>query len=169
MSLSQALATAVTGLRASQAGISIVSANVANADTPGYVRKTAVQVTTAAGDLGAGVQVAAINREYDKYVQRQMRVESSGASYADLRAQFYDRLQSVYGVPGGDSTLETVYNKFTSALQALTTSPDSPSARTAVLSSAQVLTQQLNSMTAQVQGMRSDAELGLADSVRNAN
>lgn len=169
MSLSQALATAVTGLRASQAGISIVAANVANAETPGYVRKTPVQVATAAGDLGVSVRVAAVSRELDQYVQRQMRVESSGASYADLRAQFYDRLQNVYGVPGADSTLETVYNKFTSALQNLTTSPDSPSARTAVLSAAQVLTQQLNSMTGQVQGLRTDAELGLADSVRNAN
>src|SRR3954467_10382188 len=146
MSLSQALATAVNGLRVTQTGMSIVSANVANAETPGYVRKTPVQVATSGGGFGTGVRVVAVNRELDQYVQRQMRVESSGASYADLRAQFYDRLQSVYGVPGGDSTLETVYNKFTAALQALTTSPDSPSARTAVLSSAQVLTQQLNSM-----------------------
>ena len=46
MSLSQALATAVDGLRVTQAGMSIVSANVANAETPGYVRKTAVQVAT---------------------------------------------------------------------------------------------------------------------------
>ena len=38
-----------------------------------------------------------------------------------------------------------------------------------MLSSAQVLAQQLNSMTAQIQGLRSDAELGLADAVRNAN
>ncbi len=112
MSLSQALTTAVTGLRATQAGLSLVAANVANAETPGYVRKTAVQVATAAGDLGVGVRVAAINRELDQYVQRQMRIESSGASYADLRAQFYQRLQSVYGEPGSASSLETVFNNF---------------------------------------------------------
>jgi flagellar hook-associated protein 1 FlgK len=169
MSLSQALAAAVSGLRASQAGLSIVAANVANAQTPGYVRKTAVQVTTSAGDFGASVRVAAVNRELDQYVQRQVRIESSGASYADLRAQFYDRLQNIYGVPGSDSTLETVFNNFTSSLQALSTSPDDTSARTAVLGSAQVLTQQLNGMTQDVQGLRSDAELGLADAVSRAN
>src|SRR5437868_6428986 len=169
MSLTQALATAVTGLRASQAGLSIVSANVANAETPGYVRKTPVQIVTAAGDLGVSVRVDAINRQLDQYVQRQLRVESSGASYADLRAQFYDRLQGVYGVPGSDTALETVFNNFTSSVQALSTSSDSSSARSAVLSSAQVLAQQLNGMTDQIQGMRSDAELGLADSVRSAD
>ena len=59
-----------------------------------------------------GVRVAAINRELDQYVQRQMRIESSGAGYADLRAQFYDRLQSVYGAPGSASTLETRLQQF---------------------------------------------------------
>src|ERR1700675_4605364 len=124
MSLTQALATAVSGLRANQAGLSLVAANVANADTPGYVRKTPVQITSAAGDLGASVRVAALNRQLDQYVQRQMRVESSGASYAGLRAQFYDRLQGIYGTPGSDSSLETVFNNFTSALQGLSASPD---------------------------------------------
>jgi flagellar hook-associated protein 1 FlgK len=169
MSLSQVLATAVTGLHATQAGLSVVAANVANAETPGYVRKTASQVTTAAGELGVGVRVASINRELDQYLQRQLRIESSGASYAELRAQFYSRLQTIYGTPGSDSALETVFNKFMTALQGLSTSPDSASARSAVLSSAQVLAQQLNGMTSAIQGLRSDAELGLADSVARAN
>src|SRR3954465_1856180 len=146
MSLSQALATAVSGLRATQRGLSIVSANVANAETPGYVRKTPIQITTSGGDFGSGVQVNAVNRALDQYIQRQMRVESSGASYADLRAQFYDRLQGLYGAPGSDGALETIFNNFTAALQALSTTPESASARNAVLTSAQVLTQQLNSM-----------------------
>src|SRR4051794_7813148 len=116
MSLSQALASAVSGLRVAQTGLSIVSANVANAETPGYVRKTPVQITTTGGDASSGVRVVAVNRALDQYIQRQMRVESSGASYADLRAQFYDRLQSVFGVPGTGSTLETVFNDFMSSL-----------------------------------------------------
>ena len=40
MSLRQALNTSLSGLRATQAGLSLVAANVANAETPGYVRKT---------------------------------------------------------------------------------------------------------------------------------
>ena len=169
MSLTQALATALSGLRASQAGISIVSANVANAQTPGYVRKNAVMEATAAGNDGSGVRIAAINRQLDEYVQRQLRVESSGASYADTRAQLYSQLQNIYGVPGSDSSLETAYNSFTSALQALSTSPDSASARNGVLGTAQALTHQLNGMSTAVQALRSQAELGIADAVTKAN
>lgn len=169
MSLSQALISAISGLKANQSNLALVSANVANAGTAGYVRKTANQVATAANGTAVSVRVESIQRELDQYVQRQLRIENSGASYATARALFYDRLQSVYGQPGADSSLETVFNNFSASLQALANSPDDPAARASVVSSAQLLTQQLNSMTVGIQGLRSDAELGLSDAVSQAN
>lgn len=169
MGLSQALATAISGLKVNQASLALVAANVANADTPGYVRKTVNQVATGGNNSGIGVRVTAIQRELDLYVQRQLRAENSGASYADTRAQFYQRLQDVYGTPGSDSSFETVYNNFTGALQALATSPDDPAARSGVMSSAQLLAQQLNQMSDSIQSLRGDAELGIADAVSKAN
>src|SRR5262249_38434559 len=169
MSLSQALSAAVSGLRANQSGLALVAGNVANANTPGYVRKTQIQVGIAAGDVGIGVRVAGIDRHLDSYVQRQLQVETSGGAYADLRADFYGRLQQLYGQPGSSSALETIYNNFTTALQSLTTSPESPAIRSAVTGAAQVLAQQLNGMSNDIQGLRTDAELGLADGVAKAN
>jgi flagellar hook-associated protein 1 FlgK len=169
MSLAQALSTAVSGLRVSQAGLALVASNVANAETPGYIRKSMDQVATSAGGLAVSVRTAAINRELDQYIQRQLRTETSGGSYADLRASFYERLQQIYGNPGSEITLETVFNNFSSALQLLTTSPESSTARRDVLSAAQVLVQQLNGMTGDIQELRTDAELGLADAVTRAN
>jgi flagellar hook-associated protein 1 FlgK len=169
MSLSQALAAAISGLRTNQSGLALVAANVANADTPGYVRKTVNQVATAGNDTGIGVRVTGVQRELDQYVQRQLRVENAGASYADMRAQFYDRLQDIFGVPGSDNALETAFNNFTTALQALSTSPDDPAARSSVVSNAQLLAQRLNRMSSSVEGLRGDAELGIADAVARAN
>ncbi len=169
MSLSQALVSAISGLKVNQSGLALVAANVANADTPGYVRKSVAQITTAGNNTGLGVRVSAIQRELDQYVQRQLRVENSGATYADTRAQFYQRLQQVYGQPGSDNALETVFNNFTGALQALSTSPDDGAARGSVISTAQLLAQQLNNMSDSIQGLRGDAELGIADAVTKAN
>src|SRR5262245_58347768 len=146
MSLSQSIAAAMSGLRVTQSSLSLVATNVANADTPGYVRKTPAAVTTSTGALGISVRIAGVNRELDLYVQRQLQIETSGGSYANLRADFYQRLQRIYGEPGSDTALETVYNKFTNALQGLATTPESGAARTTVLSSAQVLAQHLNEM-----------------------
>jgi flagellar hook-associated protein 1 len=169
MGLSQALAAAVSGLHANQAGLSIVAGNVANANTPGYVRKTINQITSADGGTTIGVRVGDVQRQLDQYVQKQLRTETSGASYADLRAQFYQQLQGIYGQPGSDTSLDSTFNNLTSALQALSASPDDNSARIGVVSTAQLLAQRLNDMSASVQGMREGAENGIADGVANAN
>lgn len=167
MGLSQALSTAMSGLRANQAALSLVSANVANAETPGYVRKTANQVQMATG--AGGVQTVGVNRALDEYIQAQLRTETSGASYARVRANFLANLQNVYGDPSSSSTLETTFNTLTSALQALSTSPESQSARTAVINAAQSMAQQLNSATQGIQSLRANAELGLSNAVSVAN
>jgi flagellar hook-associated protein 1 FlgK len=91
MSLTQALSAAISGLKANQAGLALVSSNVANAGTPGYVRKTVSQVATAGDGTGISVNVTGVQRELDTYVQRQLRVENSGASYADTLSNIYQQ------------------------------------------------------------------------------
>lgn len=169
MGLTQALTTAVAGLRVTQSNLSLVSANVANAETPGYARKTSNQITTSAGGFGVSVRAIGVNRELDQHIQRQLRTESSGGAYADLRARMYTQLQNIYGPPSSDTTLSATFDDFTTSLQAFTTSPEDVSARAGVLRSGQTLAQQLNEMTRQVQALRSSAELGLEDSVNRAN
>lgn len=169
MSLTQALSTALTGLRASQAGLTLVAGNVANAETPGYVRKTVNQVTTYAGEFSSGARVIGVNRELDKYLSRQLRTEYSGQGFAGTRASFLSRLQSLYGVPGSASTLESAFGNFSSALQALSTSSDSQSARIGVVNAAQTLAQQLNLTTQGIQALRTDAEDGIASAVNKVN
>jgi flagellar hook-associated protein 1 FlgK len=169
MSLTQALNTASSGLKVTQSAMALVASNVANAQTPGYVRKTVQVETIAANDVGNSVRIGAIQRELDTYLQKQLRVESAGGAYADLRASFYDRLQQIYGDPGSASALSSVFNSFTNSVQTLVTSPDSAAARSLVLSNAQVLAQTLNGMTADLQSLRADAENGISDAVATAN
>jgi flagellar hook-associated protein 1 len=169
MSLGDALSIAMAGLRANQASMSLVSSNVANAETPGYVRKTIDQVTTNTGSVGSGVSVNGVNRELDQYIQAQLRTETSGASYASLRSDFLQRLQGLYGDPNSTGTLESAFNALTTAVQALGTSPDSQSARIGVVNAAQALAGQINSMSQGIQTLRGQAELGISDDVNTAN
>lgn len=169
MSLSQALFTAMSGLRANQASMALVSSNVANAETPGYIRKDTVQVATNTGGVGSGVLVVGVNRTLDQFIQSQLRTEISGATYANVRSSFLSSLQSIYGNPGSAGTLEAAFNSFTSALQGLSTSPDSSSARIAAVNAAQQLAQQLNVTSQGIQALRANADAGISDAVRIAN
>src|SRR3569623_60840 len=121
MGLTQALATAMSGLRANQAARSLVSSNVANVETPGYVRKTVNQVQTTTGTGSAGVSVVGVNRELDVYVQKQVLTETSGASYATTLSNALQRLQGIYGDPSSNTTLESAFNTLTAAMQQIAT------------------------------------------------
>ena len=92
MSLIQALSTAMSGLRAAQAGLSVTAGNVANANTPGYVRENADLVETSAGSAGISVDVAGVNRTLDQLVQNQLWTETAGGSYSPLTGSAVDEL-----------------------------------------------------------------------------
>lgn len=169
MGLSQALSTAMSGLRATQAAISLVGSNVANAETPGYVRKSVIQVTGLTGDYGSSVLLNGVDRQLDQYLQTQLRTETSGAAYADIRATFLANLQNVYGNPAESGTIEDSFNKLLTAFQGLSTSPDSQSARISAVAAAQTMAQTLNATTQGIQSLRANAEMGINDSIVTAN
>src|SRR5260370_42109724 len=158
MSLGSALATAMAGLRANQAALSITSSNIANAQTPGYVSESTNQVEVLTGDTGASVNVTGVNRELNQYIQTQLRTETSGGAYADQMANVLTQLESVYGTPGQAGALETAYSNFTSAVQALSATSGSTSAQTAAVTPAQSLAPQLNATTHGIQTLHTNAE-----------
>jgi flagellar hook-associated protein 1 FlgK len=170
MSISQALSAALAGINATQQALQVVAGNVANANTPGYVDESVNQVEIATADQsGAGVDVTGINRDLNTLLQGQLWTETSGDSYADTSVQLYQQLQQIYGTPGSSTSFDAIFDNFTSALQALSTSPSSSSAQSTVVSAAQAVAQNLNSMTATVQQLRSRAQLGIANDVQAAN
>jgi len=169
MGLSSALATAMSGLRANQAALSIISSNVSNAQTPGYITQTPNQIEVASGGFGSTVTTTGVNRELDLFVQNQLRTETGGGGYANQIANILGQLQSVYGTPGGQGTLETTLGNFTTALQSLSNSPSDSAAQGVALSAAQSLAQQLNSTTQGIQSLRSNVAQDIGNSANQAN
>jgi flagellar hook-associated protein 1 len=170
MGLSQALSAALSGVTATQQALSVISGNVANANTAGYVEEGVSQVAiSSAGQQGVTVDTTGINRNLNTLLQNQLWTETSGGSYADTVSQMYQQLQAMYGSPGSSSSLSAIFSNFTTAVQALSTSPSSYSAQAQVTGSAQVLAQNLNAMTGTIQQMRTQAEQGIASDVQSAN
>jgi len=169
MGLSSALATAMSGLRANQAALSIISSNVANANTPGYVTQNANQIEVASGGFGSTVQTTGVNRQLDLFVQNQLRTETGGSAYATQISNILGQLQSVYGTPGGNGTLETALNNFTTSLQSLSNNPSDSSAQAVALQAAQSLAAELNTTTQGIQSLRTNVDQDIGNSANQAN
>lgn len=169
MGLSSILSIAGSGLNISQANLDVVARNIANADTPGYTKKTLGQENITSGDRSFGVSKTAVTRTVDAFLQKQLRIETAALSDVEVRKDYLERLDQMFGEPGGDGALDTLYNEFTQSLQELTASPDMFSARQGVVSSAQLFAQSLNQLSGEVQALRQLAEDSIAQAVTDVN
>jgi flagellar hook-associated protein 1 FlgK len=170
MSVNQALSAALAGVDVTQQSLAVIAGNVANANTPGYVDESLNQSETAlSGGNGVSVDVTGINRNLNTLLQSQLWTETSGGSAADMTSQLYQQLAQIYGTPGSSTSFDGIFDNFTSALQTLSASPSSYADQAAVVSAAQSVAQNLNSMTTGIQQIRTQAEEGIANDVQTAN
>ena len=169
MSLSSSISIAASGLRATQAGMDVVSQNVANAGSVGYTRRVLDLEQQVAGGRTVGVAVGAANRVLDATVQRQLRLEEAGASYTGTKAAAQAALSAIFDRPGGAGSLPTLLNAFTSSLNALANNPAAYANRASVLAAGAGLAGSLNDLAGQVQSMRQDAEDKLGVAVTRAD
>ncbi|WP_349367548.1 flagellar hook-associated protein FlgK [Salinarimonas sp.] len=169
MTLMSALSAAVSGLRTTQAGIAVVSQNVANADSVGYTKRRLQPVEAVAGDRSAGVRAGEIQRVLDRVVQRQLWQENSGSGYTGLRATMSGALERLYGPPGSASALDTLLNGFSGALERLVDDPASTTARTGVIGAGRTLASRIGAVAEGVQALRTEAEGRIATLAEEAN
>ena len=170
MGLTIAMQSAVSGLNAAQLAMQITSANVTNANTPGYTRKTMELESRILNGLGAGVLTNNILRNVDLDLQRQLRLQSSDSSQYSTLGNYYDQMQHLFGNLDDNSTsYVTSISSFENALQSLGLNPEGVSQRLDVLNSAQNLTEQLASVGRSLQDMRRQADNAIADAVQTVN
>jgi flagellar hook-associated protein 1 FlgK len=161
------LQTALRGLLAEQQAINTTGHNIANANTPGYSRQSAVMVesdpltipafsnTTGAGaQLGTGVDVATIQRIRDQFLDVQYRSQSSAGSNASTTSGILDQVQTALAEPS-DHGLQAQLSGFWSAWNDVANNPQSSAAKQTLIDKATALTQTFNAMDQQLQTIQS--------------
>src|SRR5438876_8328433 len=102
MSIFSSIQMAGNALQATQIGLQVVGQNIANANTPGYLREE-VQfspgVTQRLGSLllGTGVRVDAIKQKVDEFLQQRLRGASSDRSSSEAQEKTYLDLEQLIG------------------------------------------------------------------------
>lgn len=157
------LATGTSALISYQRSLGTVGNNVANANTPGYSRQVA---ELSSRDTG-GVQVQDIKRMTDALATSRVlnstgelnRLEQLSGKAGDLDTLMSDSATNLSGTWSG----------FFDALSGLGANPASDTSRKAVLQSADQLAGRFRQLDTAMDGMASDVNAGLSDSVQQVN
>ena len=169
MSLNAIMNTATSGLATAQTQLRVVSDNVSNVNTPGYVRKIADQTTMTSQGMGSGVEVSRIRLATDRFLQAASLNAGANAAREGVRYELYDRIQSLFGDPGGDSGFFSQVDGVFSAFAASAEDPTSSPRRQDALFKTQALFDEASRIGKQIQAVREDADGRIQSAVETTN
>jgi protein O-GlcNAc transferase len=124
VSLTAALASAVSGLNVARRALSVTASNVANAKTDGYSRKIVSQQALVVGSRGAGVEVTGVARLTDDFLIQEIRRQSSVSGRSEVLQRYQDLLQDAFGAPGDDNDVALQIGNLQVTIDALAGSPE---------------------------------------------
>ena len=175
MSLTSTYNIISSALAATAGQTSIISGNIANANTPGYTRQVANVATTSYG----GATVASVTRDANGALLDQVNSSTSLAAAQKAIASGLSALAQTVNdsatatstsgaTQNGDSPAALLAN-LESALTTYEATPSSASVAQAVVTAASSLAQSLNAGATAVQQVREQADAGMASSVSTIN
>ncbi len=171
--LNSVLDIAKTALLTNQKAINVTSHNIANANTPGYTKQTAVieamdPVNYGGLYYGTGVTVSSIERVYDSFQATQIRSANSELSKYDSLGTHLSAVENVINDFSGEG-LSSSIDKFFNSFSDLASSPATGAERSALLSNAGVLSDEFNNISSTVKQNISQINSGMSATVDRIN
>jgi flagellar hook-associated protein 1 FlgK len=167
MSLTGALNAAGNGLASSQTLSQVAADNVANAMTPGFVRRRGILVSPGIGQGGA--MVAEIRREVDASLNRMSRLENGKM----MRQQaIYESLQNytIYlGQPGDGTSPAEKFSAFNTSLTTLVNLPSSTNAQLGAVLASDDLSSAIRGANGNLANVRADVDMEIRYEVADLN
>lgn len=169
MSISSILNTGLSALLANQAALRTTSSNIANVNTPDYVRRTVQFQTQTAGGVLAGVEMGSVRRAVDQFLAAERWSAASGAGESDAAARFLDQLQKSLGGVGDRRDPASRLAAMTEGLAQLSVDPTSVAARAQFVQKMKDFTQGVSDLANSVQDLRAKADAEIGDAVTRVN
>ncbi len=148
----------LSGLRASQYAMEVVSNNIANADTEGFHRRNIhleSRLPNRFGQfqIGAGVSINHIERIRNQVTESSLTSAISDVSRVDQALDVERQIESLF--QSGEGSLTERLDVFFAELTKLTSTPGEPTQRGAVVEQADQLTQLFHQISGQLNEFRS--------------
>ncbi|HYD44492.1 MAG TPA: flagellar basal body protein, partial [Phenylobacterium sp.] len=158
MSITSILNIGLTGLNAAQAGVRVSSDNIANVNTPGYVRKQVNQTSAIIDGRGAGARILGVERVTDQYLQKADLTAVADLGRWEVLSQYLDRAQGLFGDPSGEGFF---FNRLDQAFNTFAAAADDPSSgllRSQAVSQMQDFLNDASRIDKQIEGLQRDVD-----------
>lgn len=164
MGLFSVLGTSSTGLKSVQDALSLVSQNIAGANTDGYVRRVQSQSPTT-----GGMSTPFVERAFDRFVQTGYWQAKSGSAFAGRLSNTLSDINNLFGTPGAETGLPSLMTKFQNSLKSLVTDPSSAATRAQVIGQLNLVVNSIHGISDGIQSARADIESALSNDVGELN
>lgn len=165
MSLTSILASTGAALTTAQYQIAIAQTNVANADDANYSRKT---VSTTATTTTLAVSSATVTRAADAYLAKAVDKSAAAAGRDEAIDTYLQSYDASLGSVDGDDDVSSLLTAFQTALTSLASS-STASTKASAVSAATSLASSIKSLSGEIQSLRSQANLEVAETVDTIN
>ncbi len=147
-------------LQAMQIGLHVVGNNIANANTPGFVRERAIFAPAPVQrlgklTLGLGVEVTGIVQNIDKFAEERLRDAGGDRASAEVQEGAYRDLEVILNSLG-DSSISAKLTDFFNSIQLINDAPENPANRALAISAGEELTQSINTLQRRINVEHSD-------------
>ena len=154
MSIFSSLQMAGNTLQAMQIGLHVVGNNIANANTPGYVRERAVFVPAPVQKLGnltigLGVEIAGIVQNIDKFAEERLRDAGGDRAGAEVQEAAYRDLEVILNSLG-EENVNAKLTDFFNAVEAIANPEETSATRELAISAGEQLTQAINTLNRRI-------------------
>lgn len=155
MSFFSTIQSSANALKVNQLGLQVVGNNIANVNTPGYIRQDIVQASAPSyriGNLtlGMGVEAVGVKQRVDNVVLERMRTTLSQLSYHESLEASNADLESLLQEMT-DTDLSSRMSEFANAFQDIANQPENESIRSILIARGQELASQIANIANNVQ------------------
>jgi|TARA_R110002072_G_scaffold727_10_gene5323 flagellar hook-associated protein 1 FlgK len=169
MSVGLTLNTAISGLQANQAALTVISNNISNVNTQGYTAKSVNMSSRVLDGAGRGVEIANVDRFVDARLQAELRATTASMAMNETTSKYFARTQDLFGSPDSNSSISNNLADLAAAISALSATPESPSLQTSAINDLQQVTSQITSMSDTIQNLRLDADREISANIDDMN
>lgn len=157
-----------SALIAGRRGMDLVGQNIANAATPGYRRQTLYLASRTTGvDIGTGVTGTRLVRYTAPPIRTAILTGNSDEASAATQLDARQQIETALGQ--GENTIGGKLEQFFNGIERLSTRPSDTAVRREVISSASDLAKQFNSVSGDIDRLRSDLNRQATQGVDDVN